>query len=84
MGGSLMIASASEWIDLGRLGLTGEDLQRGLVAGVAWAMLLTAGLTALSAWEYGGICVPELFVTAGLSLVGGIVAIGPVAAYGRR
>jgi hypothetical protein len=79
-----MIALALHRIDWSSLRLTRQDCMRGLAAGAAWAMLLTAGLSATSAWEYGGICVPEIFVTASLSLIGGILAIGPLAAYGGR
>lgn len=79
-----MIASALHRVDWTSLRLTRQDCARGLAAGAAWAVLLTAGLSATSAWEYGVICVPDILVTAGLSLIGGILAIGPVAAYGRR
>jgi hypothetical protein len=79
-----MIATALNRLDWTKLHLTQRDYLRGVLAGSAWGLTVTAGLAAMSAWEYGGICVPELVVNTGLSLAGGILAIGPVAAYGGR
>ncbi|HWM46658.1 MAG TPA: hypothetical protein VNR11_07065 [Xanthobacteraceae bacterium] len=58
-------------------------LRRGVMAGAAWGIALAAGLTALSAWQCGGICLDET-AWLGITSVGtGILAIGPVAALGR-
>ena len=64
--------------------LSQRDLRRGLLAGFAWAALFTAGITAMQAWQCGGICLSEIATTGALSLVCGILAIGPLAALGRR
>ena len=57
--------------------LSQRDLRRGLLAGFAWA-------ACMQAWQCGGICLSEIATTGALSLVCGILAIGPLAALGRR
>ena len=66
------------------LRLSKRDWLRGVLAGAVWGTALTLGLTAMTAWSCGGVCLSELAVNAGLSLAGGIFAFGPLAAYGRR
>lgn len=58
-------------------------LRRGLAAGVAWGLALTAGLTALAAWQCGGVCIDEVMWLGGASTATGMLAIGPIAAFGR-
>ena len=79
-----MVAAALNAFDWSRLRLTKRDWLRALVAGSAFGLLLTIGLAAMTAWQCGGICLPETAVNAVLSLTGGILGIGPVAAYGGR
>ena len=79
-----MTAHALTRFDWSRLRLTKQDALRALVAGAAWGLMLTVGLTAVTAWSCGVVCLPEVAVNAGLSLAGGILGIGSVAAYGRR
>jgi hypothetical protein len=67
-----------------KLHLTSRDLKRAVLIGSLWGVILTAGLTAMSAWQCGGVCLPQIAVTAGLSLCSGIIGLGPLAAYGRR
>lgn len=67
-----------------RLKPTKRELLRALVAGVAFGVIITAGFTALAAWECGGVCLPEVAGNAVLSFAAGIVGLGPVAAYGGR
>jgi hypothetical protein len=50
----------------------------------AWGLILTAGLTAMTAWQCGAVCLPEVMENALLSIAGGILSVGAVAAYGRR
>jgi hypothetical protein len=69
---------------LQRLQLSRRDVLRGLAAGSAWALALTIGLAAATAWQCGGICLPEVFDNALLSLAAGLLGIGPVAAFGGR
>jgi hypothetical protein len=66
------------------LRLSRRELQRGLAAGAGFAVLLTAGLTAMTAWNCGAICLPETAANGALALLGGAAGIGPLAAYGRR
>jgi hypothetical protein len=61
-----------------------RDLLRALAAGTAFAVVLTAGFTAMAAWQCGGVCLPELVDNAMLSFAAGIFGLGPVAAYGGR
>ncbi|MBX9823504.1 MAG: hypothetical protein K2Y27_00775 [Xanthobacteraceae bacterium] len=66
------------------MALTKRDLFRALAAGTAFAVFLTAGFTAMAAWQCGGVCLPEVVDNAMLSFAAGILGLGPVAAYGRR
>ena len=58
-------------------------LSRALAAGTAWGIAMTAGLAATNLWSCGGICLPDIAVTAAISVSAGIVCIGPIAAFGR-
>jgi len=80
----MMVANALNIFDVSKLRLTKRDWQRAIVAGWAFGLLLTIGLTAMTAWRCVGICLPELAVNAGLSLAVGIFGIGPIAAYGGQ
>ncbi len=60
-----------------------RTLRRASIAGAAWGAALTVGLTALSAWQCGGVCIDEAVWFAGVSVTTGILAIGPIAAFGR-
>jgi hypothetical protein len=80
----MMIALASSTLVWRRLRLTRAELARGLVAGGVWGLTMAAGLTAMSAWQCGVICLPEVAVNTALSLAAGILGIGPVVAFGRR
>ena len=66
------------------LKLSGRDIARGFFAGVAFCITLTAGFAAMSAWQCGGICLPETADNAMLSLAAGLLGLGPLAAYGGR
>jgi hypothetical protein len=66
---------------LGRL--DARRVSRGFAAGIAWGVLVAAGLTALESWRCGAICLDSAAFTALLSAAIGIVTIGPLAAIGR-
>jgi len=80
----MMVANALNTFDGSKLRLTKRDWLRAIVAGSAFGLLLTMGLTAMTAWQCVGVCLPEIAVNAGLSLAGGIFGIGPIAAYGGQ
>ena len=63
--------------------LTKRCVLRMIGAGTSWGLLLSAGLTALSFYSCGAICLDDVMVTTALSVSVGIVAIGPIAAFGR-
>ena len=65
-------------------GLTKRDVMRGALAGFAFCVVLTTGFAAMSAWQCGGVCLPETLDNAMLSLAAGLFGLGPVAAYGGR
>ena len=67
-----------------RLTLDKRDVMRGAGAGVAFCVALTLGFAAMSAAQCGGVCLPEVAGNAVLSLMAGVVGLGPVAAYGGR
>ena len=78
------VASALPASGRSRFALTKREPLRALAAGTAIGVVLTAGFTAMAAWQCGSVCLPEVVDNAVLSLAAGIVGIGPVAAYGRR
>jgi len=67
-----------------RLRLTKAELQRMLLAGIVWGLAMSIGLSAMTAWHYGMICLDDVAFTTVVSVMAGILAIGPIAAYGRR
>jgi hypothetical protein len=71
-------------VALPKLRPTRSDLKRAVATGSLWGVTLTAGLTAMSAWQCGGVCLPQVADIAALSLCCGIFGLGPLAAYGRR
>jgi len=79
-----MIAAALHGVDWSRLRLSPAECRTACVAGSLWGATLAAGLAAMSAWQCGGVCLPELAVNLGLSVTAGIFGIGPVVAYGGR
>ena len=79
-----MLAAALRSFDWSWLRLSKADVRRACLAGAAWGIALSGGLAALSAWQCGGVCLPELAVNTGLAVAAGMLAIGPLAAYGGR
>jgi hypothetical protein len=80
-----MIATALNRLNWQRLRLTKSAGLRGLAAGTTWGVLVAAGLIATAFWDCGAIAVEDATITAAASIGGGILAIGPLAAYsGRR
>ena len=79
-----LVATALPVTRHSRLKLTKREVVRALAAGTAFGVVLTAGFTAMTAWECGGICLPEVADNAMLSFATGILGLGPVAAYGGR
>jgi hypothetical protein len=79
-----MLALTAPRIAWRRHRLTRAQCLRGCVAGAAWGLALTAGLTAMTAWSCGGVCLPEVVENTVLSVAAGILGIGPVVAYARR
>ena len=56
---------------------------RALIAGCAWGLPMAALLIAMSALACGGICLTDAALTTAISLVTGVVAMGPFAAFPR-
>ena len=79
-----MIAPALNRLDWRRLRLTKSDSLRGLKAGLAWGALVAAGLIATAFWDCGAVSVADATITTAASIGGGILAIGPLAAFGGR
>jgi len=55
---------------------------RAVIAGSAWGLVMGAVLAAVSAWQCGGVCIPDAMMTTGLAMVAGICTLGPLAAFG--
>jgi hypothetical protein len=79
-----VISTTLEAFDWRKLRLTRNEALRMLIAGAAWGVAVSAGLTGMTFWNCGMICRHDLVVTTALSVAAGIIAIGPLAAYGRR
>ncbi len=79
-----MIATALNKFEWQKLPLTKREALRMLIAGTAWGIAMSAGLAGITFWNCGMICQHDLVVTTTLSVAAGILAIGPLAAYGRR
>ncbi len=59
-------------------------LLRGLVAGIGWGLVMAAGLLGIAYAECGFTCDLDAATTTAISVLTGLVAIGPLAAFGRR
>lgn len=58
-------------------------LKRALLAGGGWGIVMGIGLPALAFLDCGMICLSDIALTTALAVPAGIVAIGPIAAFGR-
>jgi hypothetical protein len=65
-----------EWLPAG-------TLARAVLAGTAWGLTMGLGLSMLSFMNCGVICLSDVAFTTTVSVVAGIVAIGPLAAFRR-
>ena len=79
-----MIATTLNRLDWQRLRLNKSDSMRGLAAGAAWGLSLAAGLIAMGIWDCGAVSAGDAAFTAAVSVTAGILAIGPLAAFGGR
>jgi hypothetical protein len=61
-----------------------DALARGLLAGSGWGIVMGVGLTALAFRDCGVVCLTDAALTTAVSVVAGIITLGPLAAwYGR-
>jgi hypothetical protein len=58
-------------------------LQRGIIAGAAWGLIMGLGLPLMTFLNCGVICLSDVVFTTAVSIVAGIATIGPLAAYRR-
>ena len=65
-----------DWIPAGAV-------PRGLAAGTAWGLTMGLGLPLLTFANCGVICLSDVAYTTAVSVVAGIAAIGPLAAFRR-
>ncbi|MBS0535531.1 MAG: hypothetical protein JSR72_15860 [Proteobacteria bacterium] len=59
-------------------------LLRGLVAGLAWGLVMAAGLLGMAYAQCGLSCDLDVATTTAICVATGLVAIGPLAALARR
>jgi hypothetical protein len=78
-----MLAATVQRLDWSSFRLTKGAALRGLIAGAAWGVTLAAGLVGLAFWDCGIVCPDDVVITTGASLAGGILSIGPLAAFAR-
>lgn len=60
-----------------------RTLRRMLVAGAAWGVTVSLGLTAMRAWSCGAVCLDAAAFDALVTAAIGTVTIGPLACLGR-
>ncbi len=58
--------------------------KRALFAGTGWGVVIGIGLPVLGFFDCGMICLPDIAMTTAVAIPAGIVAIGPLAAFGRK
>ncbi len=56
---------------------------RALMAGSAWGLIFSGGMTAYALANCGFVCIEDAALTTAISVTAGIVTIGPLAAFGR-
>lgn len=71
-------------LTLPRLRLDRATMRRGIAAGTAWSAVVSAALLGLMFYQCGTLCIGQIVETSVLSIVTGIVAIGPVALLRRE
>jgi hypothetical protein len=59
-------------------------LLRGILAGSAWGLALSAGLFGIAIWQCGLPCPDDVAFTTLVSVATGIVAIGPLTFFAKR
>lgn len=77
-----MMTSAITTLRLGEM-IPAGALRRGIFAGAAWGLTVGLGLSVLSFLDCGVICLSDVAITIALAVAAGILAIGPLAGFGR-
>jgi len=57
-------------------------LRRALVAGMGWGVPVAALIIAREAWACGVLCLTDAAMTLTMSVVTGLLTLGPLAAFG--
>jgi hypothetical protein len=84
MGGSVMVSTALQRFNWRKLQFARSEILRMVAAGATWKLALSAGLAGKTMWNHGVICLADIVAKPITSIVAGILAIDPIAAYGRR
>ena len=56
---------------------------RALMAGSAWGLIFSGGMTAYALANCGFVCLDDAALMTATSVAAGIVTVGPLAAFGR-
>jgi hypothetical protein len=59
-------------------------LMRGLLSGLAWGLVMSAGLLGMAYAQCGLSCDLDVATTTAICVATGLVTIGPLAAFARR
>jgi len=59
-------------------------VMRGILAGTAWGLVLSAGFVGIALAQCGLPCPDDVAFTTFVSVATGIVTIGPLAAFAKR
>ncbi len=76
--------SALYRLDWRWLRLTKSEILRLLAAGTIWGLAMSAGLTGLTMWNYGMVCIDDVLATTLVAVAAGLLTLGPIAVYARR
>jgi TM2 domain-containing membrane protein YozV len=68
---------------IARIGECPGALRRGIVAGICWGLTVGLGLPLLALLDRGVVCLSDVAVTTVVSVVAGILTIGPLAVFRR-
>ncbi len=61
-----------------------QALRRAMLFGAGWGLAFASAMTATNAYANGCVCIDEAIWTTTVSAAVGVLAIGPVAMFGKR
>jgi len=78
-----MTTLAARWHAIKALRPSPAAARRAILAGTSWGLVVGLGLPILTFLGCGMICLSDIALTTAIAVPAGILAIGPLAAFGR-